>query len=282
MQDVTSEKSIRYYLGLIYIATLLNKKVMVYGQGIGPINKRANRMLTKEVLNRVDAITLRDGQSMTDLKKMGVNRPSIYMTSDPVVTLKPPDIGCGAKILKDLGLSASRPIAGFSVRDWKDAKGFYETIAKAADSLTEELKFQVVFVPFHYGEDNKCIMKIKSLVKNTVYSVDGRHSPGEVLDLIGRMDLLVGVRLHSLIFSAIQGVPLVGISYDPKIEGFLAHLNMKPAGSVTELDIGDLLVEIQRVWSDRENLRAHILAKIDEMRQQAMINDELVAKLLGI
>ncbi|MDD2573512.1 MAG: polysaccharide pyruvyl transferase CsaB [Bacillota bacterium] len=282
LQDVTSEKSIRYYLGLIYIATRLNKKVMMYGQGIGPITKRANRALTKSILNRVNAITVRDEQSVEDLKSMGVSRPPIYMTSDPVVTLKPPGTSGGMGIIDSLGIQKDCPVVGFSVRDWKDAEGFYEIMARTADNLIEELGFQVVFVPFHYGEDNKCIMKIKSIMKNDVYSVDGRHSPGEVLDLIGRMDLTVGVRLHSLIFSAIQGVPLVGISYDPKIDGFLSRLGMRAVGSVSDLDLSDLLVEIQRVWSEREKVRVQILAKMEEMKEQAVINDKLVMELLNI
>lgn len=281
LQDVTSEKSIRYYLGLIHMATLLNKKVMLYGQGIGPINKAANRVLTKAVLNRVDTITVRDEESVADLVNMGVNRPSIYMTSDPVITLEPTGTSCGMEILDNLGISKDRPVAGFSVRDWKDSKGFCETIAGAADNLIEELGFQVVFVPFHYGEDNRCIMRIKSLMKNDTYFVDGKHSPIEVLDLIGEMDLIVGVRLHSLIFSAIQGVPMVGISYDPKIDGFLSRLDMKAVGRVSDLDISDLLVEIQRVWSNRKNIRLRLTAQMERMKHEARVNDKLVLELLG-
>jgi hypothetical protein len=102
------------------------------------------------------------------------------------------------------------------------------------------------------------------------------------LDMIGRMDLMVGVRLHSLIFSAIQGVPLVGISYDPKIDGFLARLGMKAVGNISDLELSDLLVEIQRVWSDRERVRAQMLAKMEEMRIQAGVNDKLVMELLNM
>ncbi len=282
LQDVTSEKSIRYYLGLIYIASRLNKKVMVYGQGIGPITKNTNRRLTRTILNGVDAITVRDEQSVADLKNMGINKPPIYMTSDPVVTLKPPGNSQGIEVLESLGVQKERPVVGFSVREWKGAEAFNGIIAKTADNLIDELGFQVVFIPFHYGEDNKCIMKIKSIMQNSAYSVDGRHSAGQVLDIIGQVDLVVGVRLHSLIFSAIQGVPLVGISYDPKIDGFLSRLNMKAVGNVEDVELSDLLVEIQRVWADREKVRMQMFARVKEMQEQAKINDKLVMELLNI
>lgn len=47
-----------------------------------------------------------------------------------------------------------------------------------------------------------------------------------MLSIIGCMDLLVGVRLHSLIYAAIMGVPLIGISYDPKCTAFLNSVGL--------------------------------------------------------
>jgi polysaccharide pyruvyl transferase CsaB len=282
LQDVTSEKSIRYYLGLIYIAKRLGKKVMVYGQGIGPINRKSNRRLAAAILNRVDAITVRDGKSLNDLKTMGVKVPPIYLTADPVVLLKPPGSREGREVLERLGLDLTRPIAGFSVRDWKGSESFSNLVAKAADNMIGELGFQVVFIPFHYGEDNGCIMKIRSIMKNQAYWADQRLGALQLLDLVGELDLLVGVRLHSLIFSAIQGVPLVGISYDPKVDGFLSHLDMRPVGDIESLELSDLLIEIQRVWGNREQVRRHLLERMDKLKERAAINDQVVFQLLNI
>jgi polysaccharide pyruvyl transferase WcaK-like protein len=35
------------------------------------------------------------------------------------------------------------------------------------------------------------------------------------------MELVLGLRLHSLILAATTGTPIVGIDYDPKIKGFM-------------------------------------------------------------
>ncbi|NLL81384.1 MAG: polysaccharide pyruvyl transferase CsaB, partial [Tissierellia bacterium] len=53
LQDVTSTRSLLYYLTVMSLAKIMNKKVMVYANGIGPINKKTNRMITKKVLNKV-------------------------------------------------------------------------------------------------------------------------------------------------------------------------------------------------------------------------------------
>jgi polysaccharide pyruvyl transferase WcaK-like protein len=52
---------------------------------------------------------------------------------------------------------------------------------------------------------------------------------------MGAMDLNIGVRLHSLIFSAKMGTPFLGISYDPKVDGFLDMLGMSPVCEYNEL-----------------------------------------------
>lgn len=278
LQDITSEKSIRYYLGLIYIAKRLRKKVLVYGQGIGPINKRSNRRLTRNILNTVDAITVRDEQSLKDLKNMGVDIPPIHLTADPVVALR--TTGTGAEVLKAIGIDAGKPVVGFSVREWKDSEKFNHIIAKTADNLIEELGFQVIFIPFHYGEDNDCITRIRSIMKHDAYSVDQRLKVKELLDAVGELDLMIGVRLHSLIFSAIQGVPLIGVSYDPKIDGFLAQIGMKAVGKIDDVELSDMLIEVQRVWNSRETIRMCLGERIGKLREQAEINNRLVFQLL--
>ncbi len=280
LQDVTSEKSIRYYLGLVVIAKYLNKKVMIYGQGIGPINKTANRKFTGAILNRVDAVTVRDEKSLDDLKKMGVTKPPVYLTADPVVTLKPSREGKGKEVLNDLGIDMEKPVAGFSVRSWKTEDRFNGIIAKTADSLIEELGFQVVFIPFHYGEDIDCITKISSMMSNSSHVINQRYPVRELLDFIGELDLMIGVRLHSLIFSAIQEIPMVGISYDPKIDGFLSMMGMAAAGRVEDIELSDLLFQIQDVWANRDKWKRQLKDKITHLKKQADINNAVMMELL--
>ena len=50
LQDVTSSKSLHYYLAIIRFAQLLGKKVFIYSQGIGPIEKDADRRATARAL----------------------------------------------------------------------------------------------------------------------------------------------------------------------------------------------------------------------------------------
>ena len=48
-----------------------------------------------------------------------------------------------------------------------------------------------------------------------------------MIGLFRRMDIVISMRLHALVFAAGQGVPLLGIVYDPKVDGFLEYLGQR-------------------------------------------------------
>ncbi len=109
LQDITSTRSLLYYISLMKLAKLFNKPVMVYANGIGPINKRINRFLTRKVLNKVDFITLRDEDSKIFLRDLRVENDNIYVTADPVFTLEPTKEETILKIFQKEGIPDDKP-----------------------------------------------------------------------------------------------------------------------------------------------------------------------------
>ena len=136
LQDVTSCRSIIYYLSIMLIGILFNKKVMVYSQGIGPINKSLNKWITRFVLNKVDYITLRDYKSERVLKEINIKNKNIIVTSDPVIGLKQKDINLGKEILINSGIEdMSKPIIAFAVRGREKNKNTIDVISMVTDKI---------------------------------------------------------------------------------------------------------------------------------------------------
>ena len=50
------------------------------------------------------------------------------------------------------------------------------------------------------------------------------RTAAQTIGILSRMQVVVSMRLHGLIFSASQGVPLVGIVYDQKVSSFLSYI----------------------------------------------------------
>jgi polysaccharide pyruvyl transferase CsaB len=283
LQDVTSGKSISYYLGVIMMGLILKKKVMIYSQGIGPVNRGYNRILVKYVLNKVDCITVRDEKSMDELLKMSVNIPPIFVTADPVIGLDkvPLELGRAQLVKEGLEEDNGKPLIGFAIRSWKKNDRLKTVLAKTADRLIEALDVQVVFIPFHYGEDIRFMEEIEKEMKQQAIFVKHKYDVQEMLAITGNLDLLIGVRLHSLIFAAIMNVPVIGISYDPKNDSFMASLEQKCLCNVEELAFEDLLIDIEAKWANRQEDKEVLKRCVVILKEKLSLNEKLVHDLLA-
>ncbi|NMB11692.1 MAG: hypothetical protein GX977_05340, partial [Firmicutes bacterium] len=93
----------------------------------------------------------------------------------------------------------------------------------------------------------------------------------EALALFGEADYCLGMRLHSLIFAAVQEVPMLGIAYDPKVEEFLRQLGLEelaiplPNATGQPLD-GELLTRyLELLEKEGDRLTAQAREKLEEM-----------------
>jgi hypothetical protein len=78
------------------------------------------------------------------------------------------------------------------------------------------------------------------------------------------MRLVIGLRLHSLIFAASRGVPIVSVGYDAKIGGFMELVS---AGDclADPTDRPDLYLRARRVLRDGKEVGAVLLRSCGEI-----------------
>ena len=288
LQDSTGKGwSILYYLGLILAAKTVKVPVMIYAQGIGPVNKQINKKLVKWILNKVDLITVRDKPSKELLENLGVVKPSIYVNSDPVFLLKKKNINNiidRHPLIQQLINSDNRPLIGVSVREYKgnglDSKSIF---AQAADYLVENYQAKIIFLPFKFDEDVYSSEEILSLMKNKAEVLKIKLEPEELLSVLSRLSLLVGVRLHSIIFSSIANIPFVAFNYDPKVKYFVEDLGL----SELLLEIGEdislknIQEKVEYIRENNDKIKDILLEKVNNLEEKALANNELVYKFLN-
>ncbi len=269
LQNVTSRLSLYYYLSLIALAAVMGKKIMLFAQGIGPIRGWFSRCLTRLVCRQADLITVRDDGSLDDLKSMGFDPAAIHVTSDAVFSLPEGRKQEGLRLLEKLGVDPSRPLVGFALRHWKGEKRFVREFARAADELKKRFQAQIVFVPLQFPADGELSNQVAEAMENRrdVFILDQKCSTQGYQDLISCLHLLIGMRLHALVFAAINDVPFMAIPYDPKVDRFVDGMKGTVVDTIGQVTAEELTAMAEKLWnSDGRQGREQIRALREEAR----------------
>lgn len=284
LQDVTSKRSLIYYLALIWIAKIFKKKVMIYSQGIGPINKKFNKFLAKRIIQKVDFINVRDEESKKELQKMGIKQ-EILVTTDTVFGLNMPNTEKGKKILQKMKLDLDKKIVGISVRPWAGKNDeIVNKIASVCEYIVEKYDAQVLLIPFHFYGDLNIVKKTKEAVNaNFVQNVQVLTEylyVEDYLSLMGNLDLTIAMRLHGLIFSVGMKVPIIPISYDPKIDNFAKNVGKDFIVNVENINIDDIIYQVDAFMKNPDKERKIIEKKAREFAAIAHLHNRALLDLL--
>lgn len=280
LQDVTGPLTIPYYLGIVALAKALGKPVMFYAQGIGPVNGSLGKTLIRLIADRVDMITLRDKASAELLHEIGVCKPPLEVTADPVFGVDLTDCGGAEGILNELGFTLpEEPVAGIFVREWKGMLGYKKAVAGLADSLLDKNR-QVIFVPMQYPADVVPAGEIAGMMKNKPLLIEKGLKLSQITGLVNSMDIVIGMRLHALIIAAVCAVPMVGISYDPKVEDFLHTIDQPVVRELESVTAGQLTDRVETVMANREDICRRLVDQKNSLRQKARRNTQLAIQLL--
>ncbi len=274
-QDVTSWRSPWYYLGVLALAQRLGRPTAVYAQGIGPLRGRTVRRAAARLLDAVEIITLRDQASLAVLDRWGVRRPPVALAADPALLLRPE---WSPRVMQELSTWGGGLRFGLALRPWADDR-WLEALASAARAASHRFGARWICLSMHPSDDLTTATRVAAEIGGAATVVRGPFTPREMLALTGDLALLVGMRLHALIFAALSGVPLVALAYDPKITAFAGEVG-EPC---LDLDALDFLRLAQMISSAAESLpqrRARLLAAVAPLKARAALAPRLVADLL--
>ena len=276
MQDVTSYRSLWFYLWTLAAAKRHGCPVIMYGCGIGPIYSKRNRARTTKVMNRyVDAITLRDPDSMKELEVLGVTKPKIALSADTTVSLPPAPEDVVDGILDSVGIPVHGNYIGFVLRPWPSFEEKAKVIAAAADYAYETYGYTPVFFPIEPRLDVSAAQRVIQRMHAPHYLFTEAYTAAQTIGILSRMKVVVSMRLHGLIFAGSQGVPLVGIVYDQKVSSFLSYIGQDLYEDLNKLSEEKLKVLIDGAISRGKNPRL-LSESVEKLRRMDQINRELL------
>ncbi len=277
LQDVTSNKTVPYYLLIIKMAQWHKKEVVFYSQGYGPVDKSYNKYLVKKVLNKISYIFVRDYNSKKELVDIGVAGAQIVVAADPVIGMEE-NKQARLKIEQYIETySKDKKRVGIYLRPWKNDNKLIDKMNSLCEILEKE-GLDIFFIPMHEPEDYNFLDKIK-FPNNSTYKINDKLDIHETFALTGQMDIVVGMRLHALIMATAQGIPTVGLSYDPKVNDFMEMIENKHCYDVEAFEVKDvarsILGKISRLESEKKDVADKRDLLMDKVYQPAKLVNKI-------
>ena len=199
LQNKTSNKSLIYYLSLIYFAQVLRKPSWIFGQSLGPLSP-AGEKLVSPALRGSRAVVVRDRQSYDLASRLGTAKSRLLLGADVALLLEPPRVGRDERLVTLIPRGNIPNEANLRLREvgWR----------------LRELGYEVLILGFQPGYDEKALEIFKGFTR------ESSGDPKRILYLIAQSGYVLSLRLHGLILAAVAGTPYAGGSYDPKIKAF--------------------------------------------------------------
>lgn len=259
LQDVTSLKSLFYYLWVINIALFFKKKVIIFAQGIGPINSKLGQFLTKNTLKKCSLVTVRDEKSLFLIRGWGVNAD---LVCDP---------------LFDLSMSPSFPSnkVGVQLRGFKTLKE--NLLIKLAEQINKDFSDkQIEIYSFQDSIDLAVCKRFEAMLKalnpliNT--TLISNQTSQEVLNKISKLDYMIAMRFHACLIALKSGVKTFAICYDEKVEKLALEAEIPYVSMLANEDYDALFGQFKSLNINRlvefSNSKHFDWTKIEEILQK--------------
>ena len=255
IQDLTSSRSLIYYLSLIKTAHKYNKKTILYANGIGPVYDKKNQAKVKKIIEYITLATIRDEDSYNYLISLGMDKSKIHLTADEAAAIRG-----HFTVTKDFGEYINCKYIAVSVRGRQGlGTEFFERFSAAVSNICREYGLVPVYLVMRSKEDKAVSQKLADL-NGKARVIDSRGDIDKALAVIKSAEAVISMRLHTLIFAGAFGIPMIGICHDPKIKSFLELIygDDSYAAELGGFDKNTLIGKFKMLQSDYTGLSREI------------------------
>jgi polysaccharide pyruvyl transferase CsaB len=243
---------------------LYKKPVFCLGQSVGPLRTFFGKMMTRNVYKFSRLATVRDQSSQKLLRSLGL--PLVTVLTDPAFSIH----------LGQPSLVKRENIVVFSIRPWikGDSESLHKICAQFIDWIYEEYGLRSILLPFQELKDNdstvlnKIFIQIKN--KNAAEVLEYTSDYRKIIEIISRAKAVIGMRLHSLVFSALSQTPFIALSYSSKVTSF-----------VNELDLGEYCLDYENLDPDELKERFKGLMRNYDEIQMNLNEKQLSMRILS-
>lgn len=233
LQDVTSLKSLVYYTVIIALAIMFNKKVIIFAQGIGPINNRFAQLVVKNLLKLCNIVTVRDEKSLFLLNKWGVNAE---LVCDPIYSLEIPQ-------------QEPENIIGIQLRDFKTmSDNLLQKLALLIVTKFSDKKIEIFSL--QEALDLDVCKRFERILKSFNPDIETEIVTNNIIERLSYLQYLFAMRFHAVLCAIKCGVKTCAINYDIKVEKLAQEASIPMISMDAHENLEDIYLKIQNLNKD--------------------------------
>lgn len=242
LQDVTSLKSVVYYSLIIALGILFNKKVIIFAQGVGPLNKKVSQLIVSNLLKNCSLVTVRDEKSLALLRNWGINAD---LVCDPIYSL-------------DVVQEFNENTVGVQLREFKTMN--YNLLHKLALFIAEKFSDKKIEIfSLQESQDLELCKNFENILKTLNPEIKTEIVTDNIVNRISKLSYLIAMRFHAILVALKCGIKTSAINYDVKVEKLANEANI-PLISM------DAHENFETIYKKLENLNKDDLLKFSNSK----------------
>jgi len=278
------------------LALLAGKPLYIFPQSIGPFNSWWERQLAHCLYTRARIVMVREPISIENLLACGIPKDKCLLLPDVAFGFKGATKEAAQQWLESQNIDCSndRPLLGMTIMDWGASNPNFRRQDTYEDAMIAAIRIfvykyrgKVLLLPQTWGpskaDDDRIVARrvakrIPELY-NSVMVIEEPLSPDLLQAVFGEMDLTIGTRMHSNIFSVTRGVPAIPIGYLHKSLGIAQIAGLDEwVIDIEQVDAKILTEKVVMIWSQRDRLRAYLKKSIPNIIKESGRAGKLVAQ----
>jgi len=234
-------------------------------QSMGPFATRFQKRIVTQALEKVDLVLTREARTAKILTGLSAQFP-LRQSVDSGFLFKTAAV---TNLRRQLQVGDHDLLVGITVRRWLDAKrqhAYEQAVAETVDYLVTHHQATVVFIPqvtssLGGDDDRVTAEKVYARItyKNHVHRLQEHYTHQQIKSLYGELDMLIGTRFHSVIFSLTSLVPALAIEYEHKTSGIMHDLALDTwVVKIEKATPAVLIHKIDELIAGKDDYREHL------------------------
>lgn len=211
------------------IMKIRNKRIGYIGLGIGGVQTKFDLMIWKLIIKMSSIFYTRDDVLLKQLKV----EQNKYISEMPDIVFS---LNNSKRMMKQIspGMVVSVALANIFINDIRKYEEFLEEMEKFFKLLLSS-GYSVKLYSFTKGVDEKLNNDLCSRLNSSQCICISYSEKDDIIDTFVDSDIIISMRFHGCVLSAIYNIPFIGISYSHKTEALM-----------NKLDVSDFIVKYCR------------------------------------